>query len=134
MKQEAMHQNLETFSPVIGLIVIALALCVYMLPTFIAFLREHPNTAPIAVVNVFFGWTLLGYVICLAWAFTATNRNLNIRLEHGQISHQPAPPLLPPRRGDWRQSSLILFAGAIIFAMLCVWAMQRFNIQLPLKK
>lgn len=44
------------------------AVFLYMLPTMVAVSRKHRNAAPIAVVNVFFGWTLVGFVGCLAWA------------------------------------------------------------------
>lgn len=44
------------------------ALFLYMIPTMVAVSRKHRNTAPIAVVNVFFGWTLVGFVGCLVWA------------------------------------------------------------------
>lgn len=40
----------------------------YFLPIMIAANRKHHNVASIAVVNVFLGWTLLGWVISLAWA------------------------------------------------------------------
>lgn len=40
----------------------------YLLPTMIAYMRKHPNAAPIFVVNLFLGWTLLGWVITLAWS------------------------------------------------------------------
>lgn len=54
---------------VIMIVLAALAaLFLYMLPTMVAISRKHRNTAPIAVVNVFFGWTLIGFVGCLAWA------------------------------------------------------------------
>ena len=51
----------------VSLIALA-ALFLYMIPTMVAVSRKHRNTAPIAVVNVFFGWTLVGFVGCLAWA------------------------------------------------------------------
>jgi hypothetical protein len=41
---------------------------VYLLPTFIAFGRGHRLAGPIAVVNIFLGWTLIVYVGCLALA------------------------------------------------------------------
>lgn len=46
----------------------------YMAPTLIGFLRGHPNMAPIFVVNFFLGWTLVGWVVALAWALTAQER------------------------------------------------------------
>ena len=44
---------------------------IYLLPAIVALNRVHPNGMPIFIVNLFFGWTLLGWVICLAWAFSA---------------------------------------------------------------
>lgn len=48
-----------------GAIVIAL----YLLPTIIAYSRHHKQLMPLAIVNFFFGWTMLGWVACLAWSF-----------------------------------------------------------------
>jgi hypothetical protein len=41
-----------------------------MLPTFEAWVNKHPNIKSIALVNFFLGWTLIGWVVPLAWAFT----------------------------------------------------------------
>ncbi len=40
----------------------------YFLPTIVAFKRRRPNQASIAVVNFFLGWTLIGWVVAMAWA------------------------------------------------------------------
>lgn len=40
----------------------------YFVPTIVAEARRHHNRMAILVVNLFFGWTLLGWVICLAWS------------------------------------------------------------------
>ena len=42
-----------------GLIVI---LVLYMLPALIAALRKHRQQNPIFILNLFFGWTLIGWV------------------------------------------------------------------------
>jgi hypothetical protein len=44
---------------------------VYILPTFIAAARRHKNGAPIMIVNIMLGWTLVGWIVCFAWAFSA---------------------------------------------------------------
>lgn len=49
-----------------GLVTVPL---LYMLPTIEAKLRGHTNIASIALVNLFLGWTLLGWVVALVWAF-----------------------------------------------------------------
>lgn len=41
----------------------------YLLPTYEAWKRGHGQLASIAALNVFFGWTLLGWVGALVWAF-----------------------------------------------------------------
>jgi hypothetical protein len=40
----------------------------YFMPTFEAVGREHPHRGAIAIVNLFLGWTLLGWVVAAAWA------------------------------------------------------------------
>ena len=52
-----------------GLILLAGILALYFLPTIVAALRHHHNTAMIAILNFFLGWTFIGWVIFLAMAF-----------------------------------------------------------------
>ena len=40
----------------------------YFIPTIVAVCREHSQAAPIIIVNLFLGWTLIGWVVALAWA------------------------------------------------------------------
>lgn len=44
-------------------------LVIYFLPTIVAINRSHPNKTPIFIINLFLGFTLLVWVISLAWAF-----------------------------------------------------------------
>ena len=46
---------------------------IYFLPALVAN-RRHPHAAAIAVVNLFFGWTLLGWVGCLVWALIGRSK------------------------------------------------------------
>jgi len=39
----------------------------YMLPTIEAALRHHPNLGAIAALNVFAGWTVVGWVGAVVW-------------------------------------------------------------------
>lgn len=43
----------------------------YLLPALIASQRKHANSTPICLVNILFGWTLLGWVVALIWATTS---------------------------------------------------------------
>lgn len=40
----------------------------YFLPTVIAVRRKHRNESALVIVNLFLGWTLVGWVVALAWA------------------------------------------------------------------
>jgi len=39
------------------------------LPAIIAGRRHHPNATAITALNLFLGWTLVGWVVALVWAF-----------------------------------------------------------------
>lgn len=52
---------------------VAFLLGLYFLPTIVAIFRNHPNTIPIFILNLFLGFTLLVWVIALAWSFTHFN-------------------------------------------------------------
>ena len=41
---------------------------IYLIPTLVASHRQHHNIGAIAVLNIFLGWTFLGWVIALAMA------------------------------------------------------------------
>jgi hypothetical protein len=51
-----------------GLSVIVLFVA-YFLPWVIASLKGHPDRTAIGVLNLFLGWTFLGWVGALVWAF-----------------------------------------------------------------
>jgi Superinfection immunity protein len=48
-----------------------LGLAFYFLPSIIAFSRRHRNSVAIFVLNLFLGWTLVGWVVSLVWSFTS---------------------------------------------------------------
>jgi hypothetical protein len=43
----------------------------FMLPSYISMFRGHSNTAAIVVLNILLGWTCIGWIAALVWAFTA---------------------------------------------------------------
>jgi hypothetical protein len=43
----------------------------YFLPCIIAWLRNHHQGIAILLLNLFLGWTFLGWVIALVWSATA---------------------------------------------------------------
>jgi hypothetical protein len=56
------------------LLLVVLVLMIYFLPGIIASSREHQNANAIAMLNLFLGWTLLGWVMALVWACTEVRR------------------------------------------------------------
>lgn len=43
-------------------------LFLYFIPSLIAGIRRKKNTTAITVLNAFFGWTFVGWVVCFVWA------------------------------------------------------------------
>ncbi len=50
------------------LAIVAVALAVYFAPTLLALHRKVTNTGSVLVINLFLGWTLIGWVVALAMA------------------------------------------------------------------
>jgi hypothetical protein len=50
------------------LLVAALFIWVFWMPTIVAVLNNHPNTLMIFLINMFFGWTLIGWLVAMIWA------------------------------------------------------------------
>jgi len=58
----------------------------YMLPWMIAALRGKSNATAIGLLNLFVGWTVIGWIAALVMACTAH-----------QITARPAQPYYPPQ-------------------------------------
>ena len=46
----------------------------YFAPAIIAFCNNHPSAGSVAVINLFLGWTLLGWVLALALALMGVKK------------------------------------------------------------
>src|SRR5690606_18359053 len=63
--------------------------------------RKHHSLTSIVLVNLFFGWTLVGWVAAIAWACagsdkratTPERKNAQERQEPAAAAPSPAPPL-----------------------------------------
>ena len=60
--------ELNDFGKFISLSFFIVAPALYLLPTFEAWHRKHPNLPPIALINVLLGWSLIGWVVAAVWA------------------------------------------------------------------
>ena len=61
--------NEGTIFVLIVLIGIVVGLAFYFIPSIVAFRRRHVNRMSIFLVNFLLGWSLVGWVIALVWAF-----------------------------------------------------------------
>ena len=45
-------------------------LLIYMVPTLVAIGRKHSRTKMIALVNIFVGWSVVGWIAAMVWTFS----------------------------------------------------------------
>ena len=69
---------------ILGLVVFAVLVVLYFLPAIIASNRNHSNGGSIFILNLFLGWTFLGWIGALVWAFSDNTR------ERGTVSNDRA--------------------------------------------
>ena len=66
----------------VGVIV---GILIYFLPTIVGFKKHKLNKISIFLLNLFLGWSLVGWVIALVWA---TKHEQNIKIENNNyINH-----------------------------------------------
>lgn len=54
----------------LSLWIISIILISYFFPSIIALLKGKSNTTAIIILNIFLGWTFVGWIVALVWAFT----------------------------------------------------------------
>jgi cellulose synthase/poly-beta-1,6-N-acetylglucosamine synthase-like glycosyltransferase len=68
--------NNNGFGGLFLLLFILILVGFYFLPFIVALLRNKSNTASIFILNFFLGWTFIGWVVALVWAFAKDNTAL----------------------------------------------------------
>ncbi len=63
MTKEALGMNI-----IAGIMLATMAVFIYLLPTYIAIRRKHKWVAAIYMLNLFFGWTILAWVVTFVMA------------------------------------------------------------------
>jgi hypothetical protein len=56
-------------SALLGICGVILILCFYFWPTSEAYRRKNKNCVAIFILNLLLGWTVIGWVIAMVWAF-----------------------------------------------------------------
>ena len=60
----------ENMLPLLGACVLLSIIPIYLLPWVVSVSNGHPSKTGIFVLNLFLGWTFIGWVVALVWAFT----------------------------------------------------------------
>ncbi|WP_232109216.1 superinfection immunity protein [Pseudomonas poae] len=85
----------------------------YMLPTFEAWLRKHPNLTSIALLNLFLGWTLLGWVAAIVWAFKKQEPQVMASVA------QAYDPVFPPKESRQTKACPYCAEEVLVAAVKC---------------
>jgi hypothetical protein len=72
-------------------VVLLIILILYFLPFIVALMRSHRQTASVFVVNLFLGWSLIGWVVALAMAVSSQGEK-TIIVTTSVASGMPAGP------------------------------------------
>jgi len=65
--------SLTTEFKIMPIAFVIVALLIYFLPSFVAHRKQNANA--ILILNLFLGWTLLGWVAALVWALTSEQKS-----------------------------------------------------------
>jgi hypothetical protein len=95
---------MSDYSNTLVLIVFFVSLAVYFLPALVASTRLHPNSKPIMLLNVFLGWTLIGWVGALVWSASKID---------GQAAKNEEPASEPDKYAKLERISLLKERGVL---------------------
>ena len=91
------------------LVFILILLPIYFIPSYIAFKKQKLQTTAIIVLNVFLGWTFLGWVVALVWAC----------MEDGTgPTHEPQARVTETPTPNKLSMVLILFSFIVLLAVV----------------
>lgn len=62
---------------IIAVCVVGLYLIIMSIPSRIAYKRQHRNKLAILLLNIFLGWDCCAWIVCLVWALSKSNNNIN---------------------------------------------------------
>nr|WP_277988873.1 superinfection immunity protein [Ramlibacter ginsenosidimutans] len=87
---------LNAFGTFVALLIFIDAPALYLLPTYEAWKNKHPNLASIALVNIFLGWSLVGWVVAVVWAYKKPEPVAIASPSSVAPSAPPVSPSTPP--------------------------------------
>lgn len=118
-----MDQGLTTGQGLFWAGAFAVGAVVYCIPAIVARAREHRQMIPIVLLNLFLGWTLLGWVVALVWACMAQPEP--VAGAPVAFREMPAPSggaggYEPPRRAGSAAPAAVHRWGAVITGLLVI--------------
>jgi len=58
----------------LGLVTFLCGVAMYFLPSIMAHHRQHVSSGAILLTNLFLGWSIIGWIVCFAWACSGATR------------------------------------------------------------
>lgn len=104
---------------VILLVLFVVGFCGYLLPSIVAFNRNHRNKVPIAILNLLLGWTLIGWVVALVWSCLA-----DVNQQSAYAVASPVDSIILDhsrrlsRRAQIKELGLAILAGAVLLGFV----------------
>ena len=78
----SMLEKMISFAPLLLILFLILYVVIYFIPTYIAVKRKHYQKVAIILLNIFLGWSFVGWVIALVWSVTKERNDSAQRLKH----------------------------------------------------
>ena len=95
----------------LGIIVLIIFFGAYFIPGIVASARHVPNQASVWIINIFLGWTLVGWVVALAMAARSQLPAQQVIIQQGwqqggpgAAGRPPAPGIQPYGPQQWVQA------------------------------
>lgn len=88
-------------STVVIIFIILAGLTIYFIPTITAYAQEKRNKGPVFVINLFLGWTFIGWIAALIMA-VSKDKHIVIHTVNEDIPHQKtSEPSVKNKKASW---------------------------------
>ena len=58
-----------------GFVAFLCGVAMYFLPAIVAHHRQHVSSGAIFLINFLLGWSIIGWIVCFAWACSGATRH-----------------------------------------------------------
>lgn len=87
--------QLNDFGKLVSTLFFLFAIILYFYPMYEAYIQKQPNFYSIFALNLFLGWTLIGWVAALVWAIKSVEP---VKVKHTNTAPAPAPASIKPQK------------------------------------